>query len=124
MLCFCVFCRSWILGCRGLQRFCRVFWVFFIISMSLRLIGSMHALLPFSGVMVAILRSKSMSLHFSCAASPHLAPVSFRNWRNVASILPLPEISWSMSASVGTNGTLSVGLYFGGCHERLNKTES
>ena len=40
--------------------------------MSLRLIGSMRALLPFSGVMVAIFRSKSMSLHFSCAASPLL----------------------------------------------------
>jgi hypothetical protein len=37
----------------------------------------MHALLPFSGVMVAILRSKSMSLHFSCAASPLLRVPGF-----------------------------------------------
>ena len=62
-------------------------------SISLRLIGNMRDLLPFSGVMHAILRSESTSLHLSLAASPLLAPVSFRNWRNAESILPLPAIS-------------------------------
>ncbi len=85
-------------------------------SISLLLIGRIRALLPFSGVMRATFRSKSTSLHLSLAASPLLAPVSFRNWRNVARTLPLPEISESMSASVGMKGALSIGLYFGGYH--------
>jgi len=48
-------------------------------SISLRLIGRIRGLLPFSGVIQATLRSKSTSHHFSLAASPLLAPVSLRN---------------------------------------------
>ena len=43
-----------------------------------------RGLLFFSGVMFTTLLSKSMSVHFSCQISPHLAPVSLSSCRNVA----------------------------------------
>ena len=61
---------------------------------------------PFSGVIVMILFLKSISVHCSCHASPHLAPVSFSIWRNVAVLCPHPAMSWSSSVSVGMNGCL------------------
>jgi hypothetical protein len=83
----------------------------FSMSISSRLIGNTRALLPFSGAMRIFFRSKSMSLHFSLATSPHLAPVSYRNWGGAANILPLPEISYSMSASVGSYLTLLLPVF-------------
>jgi len=88
----------------------------FSIAISVMLILNCLGLLPFSGVIVMILFLKSMSVHCSCHASPHLAPVSFSIWRNVAVLCPLPAMSWSSSVSVGMNGCLFIRLYFGGFH--------
>jgi len=43
-----------------------------------------RGLLPFSGVMLTVLLTVSMSVHFRAKASPHLAPVSLSAWRNTA----------------------------------------
>ena len=88
----------------------------FSIAISVILILNCLGLLPFSGVIVMILFWKSMSVQFSCHASPHLAPVSFSIWRNVAVFCPHPAMIWSISVSVGMKGSLCMRLYFGGFH--------
>ena len=67
-------------------------------------------MLPFSGVMFTVLVSKSKSIHSSCHASPDLAPVSFRNRRNVAVFGLQPAINSSISRSKGMNGSFLIGL--------------
>ena len=88
----------------------------FSIAISLSLIGSIRGLLPFSGVMFTIFCWKLMSCHCSIVASPILIPVSFSICNSVAVTVPIDAISWSISVSVGMNGSLSAGLYVGCSH--------
>ena len=84
--------------------------------MSLSLIGRIRGLLPFIGVMFTVFRFVSMSLGASKTSSPILIPVSFSIWRTVDVTVPVPDMSKSISCSVGMNGSFSVIWYFGGIH--------
>jgi hypothetical protein len=84
--------------------------------MSLSDIGRILGLLPFSGVMFTVFCCRFVSVHFSVFASPILMPVSFSVWSSVEVVFPVDAISWSISCSVGMNGSLSCFLYFGACH--------
>ena len=59
----------------------------------------------------------SKFVHFSLAASPNLAAVSFSSWRSIG-VFPLlvPVISMSTSFSVGMKGTSCVFVYLGLSH--------
>ena len=70
--------------------------------------------LPFSGVMLTVLFSKSKSVHSSMKASPHLIPVSLSSCRNTEVFLLHPAIRLFTSPSVGMNGSFLAALYFGG----------
>ena len=83
-------------------------------SMSLVEILIMRGRLCFSGLILIVLLSVSMSVHSVCQASPHLAPVSFSSCRKVPVSCPHPAMSWSSSVSVGMNGNVSTRLYLGG----------
>ena len=85
-------------------------------AFSFSVIGRIRGLLCFSGVMLMVLRSRSMSIHFSIVASPIRAPVSFSSCRSAALFVPDAVISWSISCSVGMKGILSSGLYVGFSH--------
>jgi hypothetical protein len=63
-----------------------------------------------SGVIPALLVSKSMSFHLSCHASPLRIPVSLRICRKVDIRLLQAEISWSISVSLGMKGILWIPL--------------
>lgn len=69
--------------------------------MSLLDIGNNRGLLPFSGVMFTIFLVVSMSVHFSCNASPIRMAVSLRSCRSVLMIFRHDAIRMSMSCSVG-----------------------
>ena len=69
-----------------------------------------RGLLPFSGVILTVLDSESMSIHLSCHASPLRIPVSFSICRKVDMRLLQAEISWSISVSFGMNGSLLMPL--------------
>ena len=72
---------------------------------------TVRLLLPFSGLLIVIVNfASSMSFVFSLHNSPHLAPVSFRVCKNAAVLFPEAAISWSSSASKGTNGFFGVYL--------------
>jgi len=73
----------------------------FSMSMSLVLRGSVLLLLPFSAVMLMVLRSESMCIHFNFSISPILAPVSLSSCSNVAILRLEADISASISCSVG-----------------------
>jgi len=92
------------------------FGLLFIMAISLSLIGSILGLLPFSGVMFTLFRSWSMSMGFSCVSSPILMAVSLIVCRTVAIVLLAPAMSWSISSSVGMNGSRSFAVYLGGFH--------
>lgn len=96
-----------------------VFGRLFSMLMSLLDIFRMRGLLPFSGVILIVAFSVSRSVHFSLHASPHLAPVSFSSCRKVAVLLVQLLISWSISVSVGMNGSFLSLLHIGGSHFRL-----
>lgn len=81
--------------------------IWFSIPISLLLIGWVLGLLPFSGVMLRVLRSVSMSFHVNFVASPSRAPVSFSICRSAFKGGLLAAISVSASCSVGMNGILS-----------------
>ena len=77
--------------------------------------------LPLAGLFIVIVQDfSSTSAHRSLDTSQPLAPVSFNTCRNVAVFLPQPAISWSISVSVGMNGSLRCTCVFGGSHGRLN----
>jgi len=67
-------------------------------------------LLPFSGVILTVLCTMSMSFQVTSNASPRRAPVSFRTCRKVANGLLKPAMSSSISFSVGMNGSLCSGM--------------
>lgn len=85
-------------------------WSFVIMFMSLSLIGRMRGLLPFSGVMFNVLRWVSRSVGLSCVSSPIRIPVSFSVCSMVAVWYPHEAISWSISSSVGMNGSFGCRL--------------
>jgi len=90
---------------------CSVFLLnLFSMSISLLLIGRILGLLPFSGVMFKVFCCVLRSIHFSIVASPMRIPVSFSVWSSVAVRSPHDAISWSISVSIGMNGSLSSGL--------------
>ena len=72
--------------------------------------GRLRGLLPFSGVTRTELLTKSMSVQQSWHASPHLTPVSFSSCRKVVILLLHAAISWSISVSVGMNGSFLIFL--------------
>jgi len=88
----------------------------FIIPSSLSERGNILGLLPFSGVMLIVLRWVSRSRGVSIISSPILMPVSFSIWSTADSFGPEPDISKSISSSVGMNGSFAVARYFGGFH--------
>ena len=55
-------------------------------------------------------RCELRSIHLSCHASPHLAPVSFSSWRKVAVFLLQLAIKSFNSCSVGMYGNFLIGL--------------
>ena len=70
-----------------LKTVAEIFGSVFSMFISLFDILSARGLLPFSGVILTEAFSKSMSIHLSLHASPHLIPVSFRSCRKVAVLL-------------------------------------
>jgi hypothetical protein len=72
--------------------------------------GRFLGVLPFSGVTRMELLTKSMSVQQSWQASPHLTPVSFSSCRKVVILLLQAAISWSISVSVGMNGSFLIFL--------------
>jgi len=86
------------------------------IAISLRLIGSIRLLLPFSAVMLMVRLSWSMCVHCSFSISPILAPVSLSICRSVAVFVPADEIRLSISVSVGMNGSVFSWVYLGFVH--------
>ena len=83
---------------------------------SLSDIGRILGLLPFSGVIFTVFCSVFMSIHFRVWASPILMPVSLSICNSVDSFFPDEAISWSISVSVGMNGSFSSALYLGFSH--------
>jgi len=79
----------------------------FIIPISLSLMGSILGLLPFSGVMLRVFLSVSRSLSVNCVSSPMRIPVSLRHWSTADRTLPEPDMSRSISCSVGMNGSFA-----------------
>ena len=68
-------------------------------------IPSWRGSLPFSGVMLTVLLSKSKSVHWRMKASPHRMPVSLSSCRKVAVFLLHPAIKLFSSSSVGMKGS-------------------
>ena len=83
---------------------------------SLLLILNIRGLLCFSGVILTVEFTKSMSLHLSFQASPARIAVSFSIWGSAAVFSPHPAISWSISCSVGMNGIFWILRYLGWSH--------
>lgn len=81
-----------------------------IIPISLSLIGRILGLLPFSGVIDIVLRWMSISSGLSCVSSPIRIPVSFSVCSTVAVSFPHEAINWSISSSVGMNGSFCCGV--------------
>ena len=80
----------------------------FSMAISCADILSWRGSLPFSGVILTTLFSKSKSVHSSMKASPHLIPVSLSSWRNVAVFRLHPAIRLFISSSVGMNWLLCI----------------
>ena len=99
---------------------CGFLGIWFIMLTSLSLIFIILGLLPLAGVMFIVLWLVSRSCHFSIVASLILMPVSFSVCRSVAVFFPHAPISWSISCSVGINGSLLSGVYFGCFHFLFN----
>ena len=95
---------------------CLFFGRLFIIPISLLLIGRILGVLFFSGVMVRVFLSVPRFVHVRSTSSPIRIPVSLRVWSTVDVTFPHPEISMSISCSVGMNGSFVVVMYFGGVH--------
>ena len=85
----------------------------FSIMISRMDILSWRGSLPFSGVMLTVLFSKSKSVHWSMKASPHRMPVSLSSCRKVAVFLLQLAIKLFTSSSVGMKGSFLTALYFG-----------
>ena len=66
--------------------------ILFSISARLFEIGKILGSLPFSSVTRTVFRSKSMSIHFNFAASPHHIPVSLSNWKTSRTDLKLARM--------------------------------
>ena len=122
---FCSFCEASFLCCvktflrlsmSGWNMVCLSFGIWFIMSMSLLDILSMRGLLPLVGVMLSVFCSVEKSIHLSFTASDMRMAVSFSVWSSVAVRFPHEAISWSISNSVGMNGSLSWIVYFGFFH--------
>ena len=122
---FCSFCAASFLCCvntflrlsmSGWNIVCLFFGIWFIMSMSLLGIGSIRGLLPLVGVMLSVFCSVEKSIHLSSTASEMRMAVSFSVWSSVAVRFPHEAISWSISNSVGMNGSLSWIVYFGFFH--------
>lgn len=77
---------------------------------SLSEMGRILGLLPLAGVMLRVLCSGERSVHFSLVASDIRIPVSFSVCSNMAVRFPHEAISWSISASVGMNGSRFSGM--------------
>ena len=106
IVCFCI-----------VHIFVVVFGSWFIIPISLLLIGRMRGLLPFDGVTVIVFCSLFMSVHLSFVSSSVLMPVSFRICMLTACLWVCADaMSWSISCSVGMNGNLCSVLYLGLSH--------
>ena len=80
--------------------------IWFIMSMSLLLIGSIRGLLPLVGVMLSVFCSVDRSDHLSFTSSEMRMPVSLSVCNSVAVCFWHDAISWSISDSVGMNGNL------------------
>jgi len=89
----------------GWNTFSLIFGRLFSMAISFVLMGRILLLLPFMAVMYMVLRSTSMSVHFSFAISPILAPVSLSICKSVAVFGCPAEIKESISVSVGMNGS-------------------
>jgi hypothetical protein len=85
----------------------------FSIMMSRIVILSWRGSLPFSGVILTVLFSKSKSVHWSMKASPQRMPVSLSSCRNVAVFLLHPAIRLFSSSSVGMKGSFLTDWYIG-----------
>jgi hypothetical protein len=89
----------------------------FIMSMSFVLIGNIRGLLFLVGVMLSVLCSVSRSCHLSFTSSEILIPVSMSVCSSVTVCFQHDAISWSISVSVGTNGSLVSGFMHGRFHD-------
>lgn len=105
----------------GLNMYFLVLGRAFIIAIVFGVAFTILGRLPLAGLFILIVQCfSSTSIHWILEASQLLAPVSFNTCRNVAVFLPQPAINWSISVSVGMNGSFCCTLVFGGSHERLN----
>ena len=66
-----------------------------------------RGLLPFSGAILILAFSKSMSVHFNLNISSDLAPVSLQSCRNAAMYFVVAAIKSSISRSDGMKGSFS-----------------
>ena len=112
---FALWSRKYLEKCRLLQANVSSFFLgrLFSIEISCGLILSCLGSLPFSGVMLTVLFSKSKSVHLSMKASPQRMPVSLSNCRNVAVFLLHPAIRLFSSSSVGMKGSFLTDWYIG-----------